>query len=137
MWDLEPTEEFARRVKRFRKDYPRELVAVVDNLNRVQRSLREGANPLDLPFGFIHREARGVLAIDQKGGGKALAQARLYVYLDRDTETVHVITLGDKGSQKADVKYSSEFVESLNAQKEKDQSHGHQEEVRKRPRHDG
>ncbi len=95
-----------------------------DNLSRLQRALQEGANPLNLPFGFIHREPRGVVAIDQKGGGKSLAQARLYVYLDRDTQTIHLITLGDKGSQRDDITFSSQFVEALNAQKERGESNG-------------
>ena len=106
MWDFEPTEEFGRRVKRFKKDNPRELNAATVNLRKLQRALQEGANPLNLPFGFIHREQRGVLAIDQKGGGKSLAQARLYIYLDRDSQAIHLITLGDKGSQKDDVESS-------------------------------
>lgn len=123
MWDLEPSEEFRRRVKRFTKDHPRELKACLDNLDTVQGALREGANPQKLPFGFLHIEQHGVLALDQKGGGKALAQTRLYVYLDRETQTIHLITLGDKGSQRADIKFSSEFVESLNKGKGSE-SHG-------------
>jgi hypothetical protein len=124
MWDYEPTDEFSRRVKRFAKDHPRELTAVMTNLDRVQKSLREGANPFHLPLGCIHGEQRGVLAVDQKGGGKNLMQARLYIYLDRDSKMIHVITLGDKGTQRADVKFSSDFVESLDTQKGKGESHG-------------
>src|SRR6185312_3810797 len=124
MWNYEPTDEFARHAKWFAKKNPRELTAVSTNLDRVQKALREGANPLNLPFGFVHGEQRGVLAIDQRGGGKALAQTRLYVYLDQDTQTVYVITLGDKRSQKDDVQFSSEFVESLIAQKKKGTSDG-------------
>lgn len=124
MWDLEPTDEFERRAKRFSKNYPRELRAVLANLDLLQKALREGANPLQLPFGFIHGEQRGVVAIDQKGGGKDLAQTRLYLYLERETQTIHLITLGDKTSQKADVKHASEFVESLRAQREKGGSNG-------------
>jgi hypothetical protein len=122
MWDFEPTEEFARRSKRFVKNHPRELQAVLLNLSRVQRALQEGTNPQKIPFGFIHPEQRGVVAIDQRGGGKNLAEVRLYVYLDAETETIHQITLGDKRSQNADIKFSAEFVESLRQQKEKGES---------------
>jgi hypothetical protein len=105
MWDYEPDEMFDRRAKRYQKDHPRELQAVLTNLNILQKALQAGANPQKIPFGFIHVEQRGVVAIDQKGGakrragqkgGKSLAQTRLYVYLDRDTETVHLVTLGDE-----------------------------------------
>src|SRR5438128_2625541 len=107
VWDFEPTDEYGRRMKRLGKDRPRELKAVLDNLDTLQKALREENNPQRLPFGFIHIEPRGVVAIDQKGGGKDLAQTRLYVYLDRDTETIHLITLGDKQSQKRDIDTSS------------------------------
>jgi hypothetical protein len=124
MWETDSTEEFDRRVRRFTKNHPRELQAVLTNLHRLQKALDEGANPQNLPLGFIHREARGVLAIDQKGGGSNLAQTRLYVYLDPDSETIHLITLGDKSSQKDDVKFSSQFAESLRSQKDEGESHG-------------
>jgi len=54
------------------------------------------------------------LAVDQKGGGSSLKQTRLYVYLEKTTEAVHLITLGDKDSQASDIKYASEFVDRLN-----------------------
>jgi hypothetical protein len=130
MWELEPTDEFARRFKRYEKKHPRELKAVLANLEVIQESLQSGTNPQKLPFGFIHIEQRGVIAIDQKRGGKNLAQTRLYVYLDRDTETIHLITLGDKASQHADVKTASDYVDGLKSQKDHG-SHG-QEEAEKR-----
>jgi hypothetical protein len=127
MWDLEPTDEFSRRYKRYEKKHPRELKAVLSNLDVVQKSLREGANPQKLPFGFIHIEQRGVVAIDQKGGGRDLAQTRLYVYLDREDRTIHLITLGDKRSQKTDVKTASDYVEGLTSQKDRGE-HGQEED---------
>lgn len=119
MWNFEQNEEFGRRYKRYEKKHPRELKAILSNLNVVQKALCEGANPQRLPFGFIHIEQRGVLAVDQKGGGKALAETRLYIYLDRETETIHLITLGDKNSQREDVKTSSEYVADLTKTKDK------------------
>jgi hypothetical protein len=104
--------------------------AVLANLDIVQKALRLGANPQKLPFGFIHIEQRGVIAIDQKGGGRDLAQTRLYVYLDRDSQVVHLITLGDKTSQKADVKTASDYVEGLTSQK--GQSNHGREEIEER-----
>lgn len=117
MWNFKPTSEFGRRFKRYEKNRPRELEAVLDNLGVVQENLLQGGNPQKLPYGFIHIEPRGVVAIDQKGGGKSLAETRLYVYLDRDEQIIHLITLGDKTTQKADVKTSSDYVEGLNRQK--------------------
>lgn len=71
MWEFEATEEFGRRAKQFEKKHRKELVAVLTNLDAVQKALLEGANPKGLPFGFLHIEQRGVIAIDQKRGGPA------------------------------------------------------------------
>ncbi len=113
MWVLETTDEFVRRHKRFEKDSPRELKAVLDNLDTYFQSLIAGAQPLARAFGFLHTEPHGVLAIDQKGGGKSLAQTRLYVYPDQKKKVLHVITLGSKRLQRADVQYCREFVNSM------------------------
>ena len=61
----------------------------------------------------MHNEPLGVVAIDQKGGGRNLAETRLYVYADVTTETLHVITLGDKRSQKNDIATCQTFVNEL------------------------
>ncbi|MDE2106402.1 MAG: hypothetical protein KGL39_54810 [Patescibacteria group bacterium] len=113
MWDLEPTDEFNRRAKRFSKKHSRELKAVLTNLARVQTALREGASPQRLPFGFVHGEQAGVLALDQRGGGGSLMEARLYIYLDQNTKTLHAITLGDKRTQADDVDFAAKFVRAL------------------------
>jgi hypothetical protein len=113
MWKLQPMEEYGRRHKRYEKDHPRELQAVLDNLDTYFRSLEAGVKPLQIKHGFMHHEPLGVVAIDQKGGGKNLAQTRLYVYPEPETETLHVIALGDKRSQKADLGTCRAFVSEL------------------------
>lgn len=113
MWHLAPTDEYQRRHKRYVKNHPRELQAVLDNLDTYFKSLEAGVKPLQIKHGFMHHEPLGVVAIDQKGGGKNLAQTRLYVYADTETVTLYVITLGDKGSQQDDIRTSREFVNEL------------------------
>ena len=121
---MEPTDEFRHRLKKGTKNYPRELEATLANLDRLQKALRNGANPLDIPLGCLHREQKGVLAVDQKGHGNNLAQTQLYVYLDFDTKVIHLISIGQKQSQNADVKFASQFVESLKKGKARGESHG-------------
>jgi hypothetical protein len=113
MWKLAPTDEYERRHRRYVKDHPRELQAVLDNLDTYFKSLEDGVKPLQIRHGFMHNERLGVVAIDQKGGEKGLAQTRLYVYPETETETLHVITLGDKRSQKADIATCRAFVTEL------------------------
>jgi hypothetical protein len=119
MWKLVETEEYGRRFKRYAKDHPRELQAVLDNLDTYFQSLLGGIKPLQIRHGFLHPEPQGAAAIDQKGGGKNLAQTRLYVFPDPGTETLHMITLGDKRSQKADIATCRAFVDDLRKEKEK------------------
>ena len=39
-------------------------------------------------------------------------------YPDQTTQIIHVITIGDKNSQKADIKYSREFADDLSKTQE-------------------
>lgn len=113
MWDLEPDRQFNRQYKYYEKKHPRELTAVMSNLEVVQQALLEGADPQKLPYGFVHREPKGALAIDQKRGGAGLAETRLYLYLDVKTFKIHLITIGDKNTQKDDLKTVVKYVQSL------------------------
>ena len=110
MWSVEPSDDYLRRHKRHEKKHPRELAAVLDNLDTFFDRIARGVQG---PAGFLHPEPLGVLAIDQKGGGKALAETRLYVYPDEDEEVLHIITLGDKRSQADDIGLCREFVAEL------------------------
>ena len=113
MWELEPTPEYTRKLKKWPKKYRRELTAMLDNLDTFLQALNLGAKPQQAKFGFIHTEPLGVLAIDQRGAGAGTKATRLYVYPDEGTETVHTITLGDKDSQRTDIKISVELVRTL------------------------
>ncbi len=115
MWSAQPTEHYQRRHKRYEKKHKRELRAVLDNLDTFLQALQEGAKPQHPHFGFIHSEPMSVLAIDQKGGGKSLAETRLYIFPDDETELVHLITLGDKRSQQNDIELCKQFVGELRA----------------------
>lgn len=113
MWQQLPTDEFSRSVKWYAKKRKRELTAVLDNLDTYLKALSEGMRPQHKLFGFQHAEPHGVWAIDQKGGGKSLAETRLYIYPDTATETLHLIALGDKNTQNEDIKFCNDFVAEL------------------------
>jgi len=118
MWKLSPDDEYLRKYKRYGKKHARELHAVMDNLDTFLKALNEGALPQQIKAGFVHVEPMGVRAIDQKGGGAALAETRLYVYPDEERKTLHLITLGDKRSQQNDIARCRRFVAHLRAQEE-------------------
>ena len=106
-WSLETTDTYERRYKEYEKKHPNELVAVTNNLDTYFKTLNQCGHPLQVKAGFIHDEPDGIKAIDQKGGGQKvkLQQTRLYIYPHHDTRTVHLLTMGDKASQRADIRF--------------------------------
>ncbi|HEY7313836.1 MAG TPA: hypothetical protein VH643_31085 [Gemmataceae bacterium] len=115
MWQLEPTDDYERQFRRYEKKHPRELEAVLRNLQTYFEALRAGNKPLQIKYGFVHVEPDGIFAIDQKGGGLGkLAQSRLYVYPDTDTEILHLLTIGGKGhEQRNDIQQCKDFVAQI------------------------
>jgi hypothetical protein len=73
-----------------------------------------GKKPKPLIYGFLHSEPSGVIAIDQTGGRKVKA-TRLYVYPDVETETLYLLTLGDKSTQDDDIQDCRRFVKQIKA----------------------
>jgi hypothetical protein len=91
------------------------LAAVLDNLDTYHKALIGGTKPKQATalFGFIHAEPFDVVAVTEKGQGPALAATRPYVYPDSERDTLYLITLGDKKSQRDDIKVCKDFVAKL------------------------
>lgn len=134
MWAQKSTDDYLKRQKWYEKKRRRELLAVLDNADTVFQGLCEGIlTPEQVTrLGFVHTEPQGVLAIDQKGGGKDLRQTRLYVYLDKTSKTFYSIILGDKDTQPNDIKLATSFVKELMAIK--GEEHGKDEAIPERSR---
>jgi hypothetical protein len=130
MWVQEPSDDFRRQHRWFEKKRPKELRAMLVNLDAYLAALVAGTKPLQIKFGFMHAELRGVVAIDQKGGGKGLAQTRLYVYPDVDDQKLYLLTIGDKNTQKDDIKLCKRLVKQLTENKptQDDAAQNHTEE---------
>lgn len=131
VWKLKTTDDYKRRFKRFAKKHRRELQAALSNLDRFLGALNAGASSLQArrSFGFIHREPGGVVAIDQKGGGPHLAETRLYVYAVEIEHVLYLITLGDKTTQKDDLRVCREFVSELAKAKLEARNRGDQQDL--------
>ena len=97
--------------KRYAKKRPAELTAVQRNLQRYLDLLNAAPNSKAVQAGFLHREPAGVIAVDQKGGGANLAETRLYTLADDSAKVLHLIVIGDKGSQANDIQISREFAQ--------------------------
>ncbi len=114
MWQIQPTTGWEKDCKHYEKKRPDELAAVLRNLERYLQILKVSKNSKCIQAGYLHPEPMGVVAIDQKGGGANLQETRLYVYADDQSQFVHLIAIGDKDAQHADIEYCKDFVKSLN-----------------------
>jgi hypothetical protein len=105
---------YGTKFKNFEKKMPDELKAMMVNLNKFFQALNKGANPFQITSGYLHKKyPRGIQSIDQKGMRGNLRQTRLYVFPDENKKRLHLLTIGDKGSQKNDVRECVEYVDSL------------------------
>lgn len=116
-WTIIPSELYLRKNKWFVKKDKEVFVALMTNWERVFRALNDG-----VPLGEVRKQGkvrgggdRGLLEIDQRGRGQ-LPEARLYVYPDIETRTLHFITMGYKDTQNTDLKNCKEYIDKLEAQ---------------------
>lgn len=110
MWQMKMTEDCQRAFDFYSKKRPRELKAVVDNLDTYYQALQGGIRPLEIKAVYL---LRSLLALDQKGGGKGLAQTRLYFFPDAATETLFLITIADKNGPNHDLGETCQFLKTL------------------------
>ena len=96
------------------------IVALMTNWARVFSALNDG-----VPLGEVRKRGkvrgggdRGLLEIDQRGRGN-LPEARLHVYPDIETRTLHFITMGYKDAQDTDLKDCNRYIDKLEARNQK------------------
>jgi hypothetical protein len=124
MWVIQKTDCYERRHRHYSKKKKRELLSVLNNLDIFLASLRSGRKPKPFAFGFLHVEPSDVIAIAQTGGPN-LAATRLYVYPDTETETLYVLTVGDKSTQPKDIQDCKEFVKQIRGEPNKGSVRNH------------
>ena len=112
-WTIQQHPEFNRDYKWYTKKRPRELAAVLDNLNRLKNMLNSTPHPQLIVAGFIHPEPLGVWALDQRGSMGNLQATRLYCYAENSRKNLHLLAMGSKDSQSADISRVTEIVKSI------------------------
>ncbi|OGS36021.1 MAG: hypothetical protein A2293_05790 [Elusimicrobia bacterium RIFOXYB2_FULL_49_7] len=117
MWVLERSPFLDGKLKRLNKNHPAETKAMLENLDKYLKALNEGANPINIQAGWIHHEPDGIKALDQKGTKGKPAQTRLYIFPAESSRQLHVITAGDKSSQRTDIQESRDYIKPLKERK--------------------
>jgi hypothetical protein len=114
-------EGWNRRLKKFKKSWPREVANLIVNLGSLQCSIEAGVRLEQLKdHPFVQSEPMGMLAVNQRGPvkGAQLVPIRLYVYFDGDDSALHIIELGDKSTQDEDIATAKNYVKRLLREKE-------------------
>lgn len=112
-WTIQKHSEFKRDYKWYAKKRPRELAAVLDNLNRLEKMLSLFPHPQLIVAGFIHPEPLGIWAIDQRGSMGNLQATRLYCYAESSRKNLHLLAIGSKDSQWTDISRATDIVKSI------------------------
>ena len=114
-WVLLPYSAYLRDLRWYAKKRPAELAAVLRNLERYMALLSVGPSVRSIHAGFIHPEPHGMVALDHRGGAGRLQETRLYCYAHTGSRTVHLLGIGNKSSQPADLARLSPVARSLNS----------------------
>ena len=112
-WKMVRTDLFDRRVTDYNKNHKSQLKAVLANLERYVEYLEAAPFARLISANFIHPEGRGLVALTEKGYKPKQPPTRLYAYAQQDSRTLCLITIGNKHSQKQDIKDCYRFIESL------------------------
>ena len=118
-WNLEKSDFFDKRLKRYQKKHKEEVKAVLNNLDTFYGTLSSGVKLQNIQAGFIHPEPMGIKAIDQKKSNRGnLKETRLYVYPDEIKKILHVISIGEKKRQNSDIQECKNYVRPLKERKD-------------------
>jgi hypothetical protein len=114
-WVFLPHSAYLRDLRWYAKKRPAELTAILRNLERYMTLLARSPSARAIQAGFLHPEPHGMVALDQRGGGGRLQETRLYCYTHTDSRTVHLLGIGNKSSQPADLARLSPVARTLNS----------------------
>ncbi len=115
-WAFEATHASKNQFVKFNKNHPDEYASLFANLAKIQGLLRSGHKVGGFHVNFFRSEGHEVYRIGQTGVPGAL-ESRLYVYPDSESKTLHILEIGEKSGQQADIKSAKKKVVEIQKQK--------------------
>jgi hypothetical protein len=109
-WNLKTTDKYEISLKWFNKKNLAETRVLLVRLGAYIQTLNLCNEPQQITHGWLHNEPHGVKAITEKGGGSSLKAMRLYFFPHKQERLLYLLIIGDKNSQKNDIKYCNEIV---------------------------
>lgn len=113
MWTLQPTALYIRRLKKYMKNFSIETTAALANVARYKAALDDGVPPALITGGYVHPEPRNIKGIDQAGAKGSTHETRLYIYAFEYEERLYLLSIGDKRSQKRDIRECEALVDDI------------------------
>jgi hypothetical protein len=119
MWELAKVKGLENNLKKFDKKHPNETEAVLTNLQTALDVLNETNSVQKVrELNFARKEPDGIIAFDSRGvklkrTGTKLKATRLYVYAVEINQTLYLLRIGDKDSQRQDLITSRNAVRML------------------------
>ena len=114
-WALDATHASKNQFAKFNKNHPDEYTSLFANLDKIQGLLRAGHKVGGFHVNFFRSEGDGVYRIGQTGVPGAL-ESRLYVYPDNESQILHILEIGEKSGQQADIKSAKKKVQEIQKQ---------------------
>lgn len=112
-WKLVPSEKYIRTYKSYNKKKKQILETLDDNLDEFKIYLDVTGNFSRIEHGFLHKEQKGILAIDQSGAKQKLEQTRMYIYPDNKKKELVLLMISRKGCKKEQGQNINECIKIL------------------------
>lgn len=111
MWTIRPTDEYNKRVRAFRKKASKAVFSLNRKLQSVKTVLEASGNADQVNYAFFKKLRPRLHEIKSSVAGQT--PLRLYVFLQKTTKTIHLLTIGDKRTQDADIKAAHEAIKRI------------------------
>ena len=114
VWPLDASLATRSVFRQFQKKYPREYQSCFNNLDKIQKLLREGKRLSELQYNpsFFRHETDGIFRIGQSGVSGA-KESSLYVFLESSERVIYLLSIGTKETQKSDLILAKKAIRKI------------------------
>jgi len=113
-WSVDDSHADKNRFKKYGKSHAREVASCFANLATVVGLLKAGAALGSFRLNFFRRESGDIWRIGQTKVPSA-RETRLYILVLVFPKAIHVLTIGDKDTQQADLAKCKQIESAINS----------------------
>jgi len=114
VWSVDESHADKNRFKKYGKSHAREVASCFANLVTVVGLLKAGAALGSFRLNFFRRESGDIWRIGQTKVPSA-RETRLYILVLVLPKAIHVLTIGDKDTQQADLAKCKQIESAINS----------------------